>query len=374
MKNLKLSEVIWETTPKCNRFGTADECAFCGSAEFLKAVTDIPSTAKIIQLAKIIAEYPIDSINLSGGEPSILPPDTLMQIIKIFKQKNIQVKILTNGFLFKKHRNPKLYDSLDAIGYSINTLRDIELFNKNEFNTTILNKTTIITNFGTHNIFQFKQIRDYVKNTFQLWQIQLTMGKYQLNAEGIKYLYSLLDQEKDVKFIMADNLQKCHDCTAGLCSCGIDFQGNVIACLSERSFKKDIKSYGNLFERSLKDIWECEFKDIRFNGDFKCCRSCLEYPIEDKMKELQLILEEKSKLPCIDLSKPYVPPYENPPVYVYGVQPPISILYGVWPKYYTTGDSNSSSADPITKFTTTNTNHPMATAWEEIQKNNKSKK
>jgi hypothetical protein len=186
------------------------------------------------------------------------------------------------------------------------------------------------------------------------------MGKYMLPEEGIKHLWYKLDRTDD-RFIYADNLQRNHDCKAGIVSLGILYDGSVVPCLSERSWRKvgDMDIKGNILYRSLSDIWENDFKERRFGDTCKCCRDCIKYPKEDKPVDsinlddvvmvygVNIIPEYPSvpgevylygvKNPIYPQKQDY-PPY-GPNVNVYGIFSPMQVVaYGVTPPY-TTGST-----------------------------------
>jgi hypothetical protein len=212
---------------------------------------------------------------------------------------------------------------------------------------------------------------------FSCWQIQLTMGKYQLNEDGIEFLRNKIEklnpgnpsnppyQENLFKnnltqtIVLSDNLQYSHECQAGLSSCGITWDGKVVPCLSERAWLKNLRYQGDLLdpEQSLKQIWEQKFSEIRFK-DCKCCRDCIKYPYPLIKTPLNIILEEQElTYPKYIPSKkrarkqPIVVVYSvapaDPPVVAYGVFPnitmygvtePNSYMYGVWTKTSTSSN------------------------------------
>ncbi|MEK6832875.1 MAG: radical SAM protein [Nanoarchaeota archaeon] len=309
---LKLEEVLWEVTSKCNK-----NCHYCGSKNVLnkKELTDDDK----IKIAKQLADYGVKEVVLSGGEPGCLDTNTLKDIIRVLRNGNCIVKVVTNGKIFEHQMD---FSHFDAIGLSVNEIKDIEFCkDKRGVNT---DNFTIITNFGTHNIWDFDKLYNFAMN-YNCWQVQLTMGELMLNADGIKYLKNKIkDTNKCFQFnpsegytsnkiILADNLQDGYNCTVGIRSCGITYTGEVIACLSERSYSEKLNIYGKLPEDSIENIWENKFKDIRFKCNRKCCRDYIKYPDVDKIvgdKEYET------------LSYPISP---NDPVYIYGVQTPSDV-------------------------------------------------
>jgi len=270
---LRLQEVIWEITPECDK-----GCDYCGSKDILNNECLAPNDLKVI--AKSLADYDIEEVNLSGGEPGVLAcndPETFNEVLRILTKSGMtKVKVVSYGKILDADID---FDMISVCGFSINDAKDIDAFSARK-NTIDLHNHTMITNFGNHNVWEFDKLLRMAKN-FGCWQVQLTMGKYQLSPEGIKYLRGKLSEpmtaDEEFAIVMADNLQLTHECTAGMRSCGVTYTGDVIACLSERSYGP-CTAYGNLLKSTMKEIWENGFKDCRFNCGRKCCRDHIAYP------------------------------------------------------------------------------------------------
>lgn len=58
--NIKLREIIWEITPKCNK-----NCDYCGSKSILKE--NPLDQSKLFEIAIQISKYNINEVTLSGG-------------------------------------------------------------------------------------------------------------------------------------------------------------------------------------------------------------------------------------------------------------------------------------------------------------------
>ncbi len=337
--DLKLKEMLWEITLQCNK-----NCFYCGSNGQLEPVTkcwERKHSEELECIAHAIAEYPPETITLTGGEPGVVP--CLESIVDILRDAGISVRVVTNGTVFHC-AEPTFLQKFDQIGLSINTIEDIETLTNN----TLINKhrdnITIITNFGTHNIWDFDKIQHFATD-FSLWQVQLTEGnKYQLTSEGIKHLYDKLSNA-DASTVMADNLQKCHTCMAGIQSCSVLVNGDVIGCLSERTWNKEITAEGNLINESLENIWETKFRYHRFN-DKQCCRDFIDYP-EEAVDFSDLLIQpfdENTQL-VYGVSIPRdddtgKAPWSGPQIVMYGVSSPLSSprVYGV---ARISGNSNS---------------------------------
>ena len=90
--HLKLKEIIWEITGKCD-----NKCPYCGSKEVWNEEIDEYAIRKI---ASRICEYPPGEINISGGDPLLVPFEIHRDIVEAFKEKGIQCKILINPKTF----------------------------------------------------------------------------------------------------------------------------------------------------------------------------------------------------------------------------------------------------------------------------------
>ena len=361
-QHLKLKEIIYEITGKCK-----NNCSYCGSKECWNEGID---ERRILSIAKEIASYPPEEIDISGGDPLQVEFTVHERIVKILHDAGVRCKILFNpkslrilsernhteeeyGYAENKVEILKLYD---WIGISINTKEELEIYSKMSSlsRTKIDSKLTVISNFNVSNVFLFSEIAEFVKATNIGWQIQYTMYSddsdlaIYKNDEARKFLFESIDKAQldGVKIIVADNMN-CGTCSAGKNSLGILSDGTIVPCLSMRSWIKDIKSVsqGNIAKgQSLELIWNDRFKEQRF-ADFKCCKDWVgnkpytrtgiekntkatksgyeRYPEKKNSQILYGVwpVEEKNK------------PIKTSPVYVYGVAPfePQVVMYAVRP-------------------------------------------
>jgi MoaA/NifB/PqqE/SkfB family radical SAM enzyme len=330
--NLKLDHVLWELTPKCNK-----NCDYCGSKSIQSA--DEPSKELVDKITQELIDYKVPSVTLTGGEPTISP--YFEEVVTKLHEAGIKVKVVTNGMNLKPMKEVAQY------GISVNTLDDIfppyrPFAMTNEF---LREKGTIITNFGLHNIFDFDKIADFViKSEASVWQIQLTMGKGMLSSSGIAHLrklinerfphsnpYSPIIETGTVQIQLADNLQYVHDCMAGIKTCSITFDGDIVACLSERAWGDYFSFEGNLEGQTLKYIWENEFNQKRFDCS-KCCRDCIQYPEIEPESKLTDAIRDIMNPYRVPSGSVYVPP-KQPATFVYDVAEPYErftnpIFYG----------------------------------------------
>lgn len=373
MSVLKLQEVIWEITPRCNK-----NCTFCGS-EHIKKNQPLRKQ-QILSIAKQLADYEVTEVNLSGGEPGTLDVDLLNNVIDILSAKNVKVKFVSNGTIFNK--DSLHWNKVDVVGVSINTEQDIKHSFESFEKFVDLSKHTMITNFGIHNIFNFDQLAEYAKK-FSCWQIQLTTGKFQLEKDGIAFLKTKINGAHvgKTRIVEADNLQYNHTCTAGIRSCGILYNGGVVACLSERSYCDFINVYGNVLATPLSDIWETKFRDIRFGKSCrKTCRDCFKYPDPPaapiiwtdgtdcwKMKPMPMnpptsVLYAVQSPPGVSVYATYSPTPTDiqPQVMAYAV---IQAMYGVTGGWTTTGSGNNITIIPGTGTTISGNSDNMSLVY-----------
>lgn len=305
----ELDEMLWEFTLSCNK-----NCKYCGSKSLVNREKD--ASVDRAHIAKEIADAKPREVTFTGGEPSIFMKE-LSGCADILNKKGIKCKVLTNGHLFED----PLFDSefskkFACFGYSINEMEDIDNAMRIIANIP-REKTTIVTNFGTHNIGIFEKIAKFAL-MFPVWQVQLTMGnEFQLDLPDIEKLIQNVNNlpKNFIRVVRADNFN-CGECHAGITCCSITWNGDVIPCLSYRAWKSDIMSQGNVFKKSLSKIWKNEFKFFRNRQFFPCCKNI------SGIKEI----ENKNKQKYPEDVFPHEPDKNLPQqdkVFVYGVvQPP----------------------------------------------------
>lgn len=319
---LNLKEVLWEITPNCNR-----DCAFCGSKEIVNVESELV-WEDIMTIGDNIAKY-AETIIMSGGEPLTIPIPKLQKIKDICDEHGTILDVVTNGdLLHMKHEG-----IFRNIGISINSLDDIDRLDLNVLSDLCDTSSIVfITNVNKLNDFELSRIIDKATRILPLhtgFQFQLTMYKgddeAKIDGKDITFLRNAIQNlciSKGMPYIFADNLQAVHNCTAGINSCGVLFNGDVIACLSERSWNPDYELHGNLLSDDLNDVWRSAFVEQRF-GEYDGCRACFNY---ETCKEAepdtsdQLIVEPYQPFNPDNIGKN---PYDNGgTVILYGVYPP----------------------------------------------------
>lgn len=264
-----LCEILWEFTLKCNK-----NCCYCGSKDILNNIKPDDIKYSNEYIANQIVKVHPNEVTITGGEPSC-EYDELVKCVKILHDAGIKVKILTNGNLFQKMASDyEIGDELDKMttcyGLSINEPNDL---NSTGAMYSIKDKTTIITNFGTHNINDFDKIAKFAMQ-YNCWQVQLTIGnEYQLDLDKIKELEEKIKKVEKcglIKIVRADNFT-CGKCKAGIYGFSITYDGLIVPCLSYRSWKSDMMVQGTVAE--IEEIWKNGFKFNRERKFVPCCKT-----------------------------------------------------------------------------------------------------
>jgi hypothetical protein len=293
-----------------------------------------------------IKEYPPKSINISGGDPLLVRYEIHKKIVNTLKEKGVIVKILFNPLSTRKTKLEitniaNILSLYDQIGVSLNTEEEINAISTNLFESfnlffdgyekNILNKTTIISNFNILNLHKYEKIEEIVKQYNFLWQIQFTVYReeselalyHENNEEALNVFWGKIQNSIDnnVKVIVSDNMND-SPCTAGIRSLGILYDGNVIGCLSERTWSKENEVFyeRNLITESLRTVWEDGFKSHRFNST-KCCKDHCNnkcFQLKKKVGPIKLDWIKTNPLGN-DFEKIDIPPYQQPIVVMYGV-------------------------------------------------------
>lgn len=373
-KQIALQEIIWEITGKCN-----NGCTYCGSKHIRSAA---PNTDIILEIARKIAAYPPKEINISGGDPICVEPEVHADVLKILRGSDRPpvCKIIVNPKSFIRYQKKfnDIVEMYDWAGISVNDQEEIDAMVEYKKTIDVFDEFTVITNFNLLNIFMFDAIRRVVGNN--IWQIQFTIDDKQgiyNSPEAVRYLQEKISNS-NAKIVIADNMNG-GQCSAGKCSLGILHTGDVVGCLSMRSWENSLSIEGNIArDLSLKDIWERSFIRYRFS-EFKCCKdvcnnckisppaidwntpraSVTTYPEATVDKDGKIILNtpgktidypEKPKKPIVAMYAVFPGPGDtgNPPsgmgdVMMYAVTSP-TYVYGA---FRAETDSSTSSTKPI---------------------------
>ena len=376
---IDLQEIIWEITGKC-----LNNCSYCGSKDIRHEEIN---ESRILKIATEICKFPPKEIDISGGDPLLVSKKTHLAITKMFKSKGVKCKILANAHSIAKVRHNdsealKILDYYEVVGLSVNTKEELGLAEDYYHDNMV-----VITNFNIVNIFLYEEIEKYVERHNSSWMIQFTMyhddselalyNNDKALEEFVKKVQNSLN--KKIKIVMSDNITT-GPCSAGSKSIGILSNGDVVPCLSMRSWVNDMESIsqGNVLSNLLQDIWENKFSEYRFK-EFKCCKDhCNNKTVSDKISMRITLPEIKLDLPKTwpTITYPQRTPnqtilYGVTPcqdgVMVYGVRPfgsePISCAYLV--RTFTESDTFLKPEDYIVGQITTTSSVDV---FEDIQK------
>lgn len=301
---IKLREIIWEITGECH-----NNCSYCGSKDVSKKTLN---HREIADIARSIADFPPQEINISGGDPLILPIELHTEILKILRLSNIVCKIIVNPRSIASTLSAAIdiIEMYDWVGVSINNQKELQIF-ENIVEQKVIENYTVITNFNGQNLYQFDEIEAFVKKYDKMWTIQFTVYQDDNNLLALYHPDNEIAFEQlqnkvkgsSAKIILSDNIRDDMPCGAGFTSVGITYNGFVIPCLSMRSWR-DIELlctagfYKNLFTTPFEEIWRTSFIEERFY-EFMCCKdACLNKTLkvksfEKKIFEKPLVVETK---------------------------------------------------------------------------------
>lgn len=279
----KLTRCVWEITLAC-----CFSCKYCGSGGG-KAREKELSTSECMNLADELGRLGCERVSLIGGE--VFMRKDWRQIIERLRINNINVNIITNGFLFteeiindlKKLRIESIAVSLDGPkeihdkyrqeGSFDRAIRAIEILCEEEI------PVSVISTLNRENSDSLEILGEIIKQyPVFAWQLQSCSPMGNASKNNIDYKY---DFNKVIKFVednldnypfalgVADNIGyftpsdgrirgdkngKAYftGCAAGISSIGIDSIGNIRGC---ESMYDDFFIEGNIRDESLEKIW-----------------------------------------------------------------------------------------------------------------------
>jgi MoaA/NifB/PqqE/SkfB family radical SAM enzyme len=342
--NLELKEIIWEITSECH-----NGCSYCGSKSQCHQETNPYTIKKIVDE---IAKYQPKEINISGGDPLIVP----LEIHKYIKEQlnETKIKILINP---KSIKYTSVYDNkidimelYDAIGVSVNTQEELNIISEiyHIMSCHFKKPPTLITNFNLSNVFMFDKINQFCMNNDNIWQIQFTVypkNNDQLalynneNELACEFLFEKINDalNNNAKIVVADNMND-GNCSAGINSLGILSDGSIVPCLSMRSWT-DVNAniQGNILEQqtsfneapNLSVIWQDKFRTKRF-CKFACCKDHCSNKVFNRRKSVgQDFIEAIKKLKPIEDNPIICPPLDEFPKKPEPYNPNIVMVYGI---------------------------------------------
>jgi radical SAM protein with 4Fe4S-binding SPASM domain len=288
-----MKNVVIEITNKCNL-----NCKHCGSTKN----NDELSVEAIKTLLSDLNE--VKHISITGGEPTL--HKDIVEIVKLCSAK-CNTSIITNATCSEKLLREIIDAGIDLISFSVDGLPKThdEIRNKkvsiNMFRLINVAKWYVeisaVTTVTKQNINELREIRSWLfENGFDRWQLQLGIPYGNMTKENMiepKQIIDIIKVAHETQSLIVD-LADCvgyyskleHEvrtknncawsgCQAGKSVLGILANGDVVGCTSIRD-KNFIE--GNIYNESIKDIWQNKFNALRnlcqadLSGKCKNCK------------------------------------------------------------------------------------------------------
>jgi len=181
---MKNKELLLEISYKCNL-----NCIHCSSIG-----TNIEYKIKIKDISKLVNLDEIESVRISGGEPTLL--DNLCEYVNFFYDRDIKIILQTNG---TNKIDNKIFNKLDEIWLSIYGKEDLHNFIVG--NTTCYEKARwyfgeSITKIQSP-VFNFPQIMSLFNNE-NIWMMEFRLFAL-LNQGRCNFALPIKEQIKIIK-------------------------------------------------------------------------------------------------------------------------------------------------------------------------------
>ncbi|MFP4111449.1 MAG: radical SAM protein [Candidatus Woesearchaeota archaeon] len=288
-KRFYLSNMTLDITYNCNL-----DCKLCIIDKKIRHSSIKPDKNKVKEIIDKIAKSNTKIVTISGGEPFSDP--NIIDYIKFAKSKGLEVDILTNG-------HPKIIEYIDFLadenidlyfgvcGYdfgqtemrgeksSSNLIKIIDECNRNGLRVNIsytftkqqsFDALNTFLKFSRHklNFFKFRKftgIRNFYDkpDISKEYETSILQKLFTIASYGFVKLFSKFN-------IQIGNMFTETECAAKH-SLNIDYNGDVYPCIfSPRDFK-----LGNVFEKSILDIWNSKEYNSYFANLDEPCKSCI---------------------------------------------------------------------------------------------------
>lgn len=286
--NPPLRVVFVELTKKCNL--RCEHCYVpdCNVSE-TKANTNSMTFDDIRDLISQIDELGVMELQLTGGEPFILP--CILDIIKEAQSRLIPCSVFTNGtlmtekiFRYISENNYGLIFYISLDGYQ----ETHDAFRKHQgaFQKTVATIKRLLqigcdvrinTSIGRHNIAEMHQFIEFVKNELGVLHRLVTVepiGRASIEMTVSAEEFADLLQESGNTLEFLDSHDSIADWTTPACGIGssmlfVDAYGNVSFCPTLTQRENPGFLAGNIAHSSLKDIWENSLV-FKKNRGFQC--------------------------------------------------------------------------------------------------------
>lgn len=299
--------VHFDVTSNCN-----SNCIYCLSSDRMKKQKDL-STKKIMDVLKELSSLGTWILTISGGEP--LLRDDIFKILDYAKEKEISIRLFTNGILIddltakklSKYKdtmiiqvsldsnNPKHHDIQRGMkGSYLKTVNGIKNLIKHDIKTVVSSVITPITlqdveatadfihklgigylRIGNANLYSNKAKYNKDKIELDEKQVKVLGEKIKKLAETYKSSMKFSLSPNAINYNNSEGPYDVASCTAGVVSLYITSLGEVYPCIA--LCYPELKA-GDIHKDPLIKIWNNApiFKKLRNLSfeDFEKCKSC----------------------------------------------------------------------------------------------------
>ncbi len=274
---LPLSAIV-SSTSRCNL-----KCPMCPRAisEFANKDIEFELFEKIVEEGKDFFEFVIPQ---GGGEP-LLNPD-LVKMIKLCKESGIRVGFSTNATVLTEEKSKELVEAgLDYIIFAFDgaTPDTYEFYRKgakfHKVRENILTFLRIKKELKSKVFVTLQMVRlplnaDQIDDYRKLWKVD-GVDEIRIKEDEIKIDGVCFEDAKDKKIKKSKKLAPCHYLWQG--PIYIEENGDVYPCCHAWL----AEPIGNIKEKSLAEIWNCErivkMREAHIKGDvseFPECVNC----------------------------------------------------------------------------------------------------
>lgn len=316
LDNLRLRPkvCVWELTAKCNM-----RCLHCGSdLESKRKRGEELTLEESLRLCGELYALGCEEVALSGGEP--LLSSRWQPVAQLLSSWGIRVSLISNGFLVDQGMAQRIKDAgVELVGLSLDGTEPTHNYVRchpqsfERVRSAIAHcknvglEVCLITHINSRNLAELPDMEDFAAcNRADVWQLQLgaSLGRMAQHPELVLQPCDLpvaadfivaAKRRHKVKIAVADSIGYYSDherelrrtgaqgefgfwcgCTAGCLLVGIEYNGNVLGCLSLQA-ERFVE--GNIRNETLATIWRKK-GNFAYTRDFTLtqlqghCRDC----------------------------------------------------------------------------------------------------
>lgn len=248
----------------------------------------------ITSLITMLNKVNIKKLSISGGEPALHPQ--FIEILKYLECCDFEVNLFTNGILtddkiaaINNSKISKVYVSLDGSNEKYNITRGVGNFHKIDSTIKRLKKNVVIMNtLNSSNYLNAQEFllhcsryENVVKINFN--PIKILHNSYSnlaLTKEMIQYVNEAVNEFRknyslEVRTYYNFYAEKIMNCSAGISSVAIDYNGDISGCIFGSSLDAPELIAGNIKEKEFEEIWNDESRwDIFTKINSDKCNNC----------------------------------------------------------------------------------------------------